>query len=211
MSQGRKVHIAGGEFDSSCHACAFFSTDEQGYKVLLPFIKQGIDLGERAFHIVDPRKRARHLSALAEHGIDLEEGERTQQIEVRQWEDAYLKDGHFDQERQLALIQEVLEDGRRKGFPITRLVAHMEWALEDRPGVSDIVAYESRLNEVLPRYDDTVVCTYDLSRFSAMTVMDILRTHPFVIIGETMQRNPFYVPPDQLLAEMASRAGSASA
>ena len=52
----------------------------------------------------------------------------------------------------------------------------MEWALEDRPGVSDIVEYESRLN--YPKYDDTVVCTYDLGKFSATAVMDILRTHP---------------------------------
>ena len=35
----------------------------------------------------------------------------------------------------LALIQEVLEEGRRQKFPMTRLVANMEWALEDRPGV----------------------------------------------------------------------------
>ena len=33
----------------------------------------------------------------------------------------------------LALIQEVLEEGRRQNFPMTRLVANMEWALEDRP------------------------------------------------------------------------------
>jgi hypothetical protein len=29
-----------------------------------------------------------------------------------------------------------------------------EWALEDSPGVDDIVEYETRLNYVLPRYDD---------------------------------------------------------
>jgi hypothetical protein len=52
---------------------------------------------------------------------------------------------------------------------------------------------------------------YDLSRFSAPAVMDILRTHPVVIIGETMQRNRFCVPPDQLLTELASRAPAASA
>ena len=103
----------------------------------------------------------------------------------------------------LALIQEVLEDGRRQEFPMTRLVANMEWALEDRPGVADIVEYESRLNYILPKYDDTVVCTYDLGKFSASAVMDILRTHPMVIVGEVMQENPFYTPPDELLPELA--------
>jgi len=54
------------------------------------------------------------------------------------------------------LIQEVL-DAASSMFALTRLVAHMEWALEDRPGVDDLVEYETRLNYVLPRYKDPVI------------------------------------------------------
>ena len=57
----------------------------------------------------------------------------------------------------LTLIQEVLDGGIEQGFALTRLVAHMEWALEDRPGVDDLVEYETRLNYVLPRYKDPVI------------------------------------------------------
>jgi hypothetical protein len=201
----RKVSLAGREIGCSCHACAFFHNDDQFYKVLLPFIREGFAVGDRAVHIVDPAKREGHMRTLAAAGIDAERGQGTKQLEVRKWQEAYLRDGRFDQDAMLALIQEVLEDGRRQKFPMTRLVANMEWALEDRPGVRDIVAYESRLNYILPQYDDTVVCTYDLGKFSASTVMDILRTHPMVIVGEVMQENPFYTPPDLLLPELESR------
>ena len=78
------------------------------------------------------------------------------QLTVLRWEDAYLRGGHFDQNAMLALIEEVLTEGKAEGFPLTRLVANMEWALEDRPGVEDIVEYETRLNYVLPKYDDAV-------------------------------------------------------
>lgn len=67
-----------------------------------------------------------------------------------------LREGHFDQNRMLALIEEVLNRGKAEGYPLTRLVANMEWALEDRPGVNDVVEYETRLNYVLPKYDDAV-------------------------------------------------------
>jgi hypothetical protein len=43
----------------------------------------------------------------------------------------------------------------------------MEWALLDNPGIHDLVEYETRLNYVLPKYDDSVICTYDLSKFGA--------------------------------------------
>lgn len=204
-SSKRAVTLAGREIGCSCHACAFFRNDEEFYKVLLPFIREGFTAGDRAVHIVDPAKRDGHVRALSAGGIDAERGLDSRQLEVRRWEDAYLREGRFDQDAMLALIQEVLEEGRRQSYPMTRLVANMEWALEDRPGVADIVEYESRLNYVLPQYDDTVVCTYDLEKFSASAVMDILRTHPMVIIGDMMQENPFYTPPDVLLPELASR------
>lgn len=35
--------------------------------------------------------------------------------------------------------------------------------------------------------------------------MDIMRTHPVVIIGGVLQENPFYVPPDQFLLELRER------
>jgi hypothetical protein len=201
----RTVSLAGREIGCSCHACAFFHTDDQFYKVLLPFISEGFAAGDRAVHIVDPAKRERHVQKLSAAGIDAARSQTTHQLEVRRWEEAYLREGHFDQQAMLALIQEVLEEGRRQEFPMTRLVANMEWALEDRPGVADLVEYESRLNYILPKYDDTVVCTYDLGKFSASAVMDILRTHPMVIVGELMQENPFYTPPDVLLPELAAR------
>jgi hypothetical protein len=35
--------------------------------------------------------------------------------------------------------------------------------------------------------------------------MDILRTHPMVIMGGVLQRNPFFVPPAEFLAELRER------
>ena len=78
------------------------------------------------------------------------------QLEVKAWQDAYLRGGRFDQDAMLELIQEVLDGGQAQGYPLTRLVANMEWALTGMPGVHDIVEYETRLNYILPRYDDPV-------------------------------------------------------
>ncbi len=152
----KKVHLAGAVLERSRHVCAFFHSKEEEYQTLLPFVLEGFEQGDRAFHIVDPRHREEHRQRLAAAGVPVEAAEQRGQLEVRRWEDAYLQDGHFDQQRMLRLIEEVLQAGPAGGFPLTRLVANMEWALEDRPGVDDIVEYETRLNYVLPKYDDAV-------------------------------------------------------
>ena len=200
---------AGGVLGRHRHICAFFNSTDEEHRVLRSFLKDGFDQGERAFHIVDPELREDHLKRLAEAGIDVQKGMDSGQLEVRPWQDAYLREGKFDQNAMLALMEEVLRSGAAIGYPLTRLLAHMEWALLDKTDVNDLLEYETRLNHMLPKYNDPVICTYDLSKFGASVAMDIMRTHPVVIIGGVMQENPFFVPPDQFLLEIRERRQSA--
>jgi hypothetical protein len=210
-TNGGSVQCAGGSLGQHRHICAFFNGFGEQHTVLRSFIKEGFQQGDKAFHIVDPELRENHLKRLAEAGIDVEQAMGTGQLELRGWQDAYLRGDRFDQDAMLALLEEVLQSGVASGYPLTRLVAHMEWALLDKSGVDDLLEYETRLNYMLPKYDDTVICTYDLSKFSASVVMDIMRTHPVVIVGGVLQENPFFVPPDQFLLEIRERRRSARA
>jgi hypothetical protein len=210
-ANGDSVRCAGGILGQRRHICAFFNSVDEEHRVLRSFIKDGFDRGDKAFHLVDPDLCEDHLRRLAGAGIDVGQAMGTGQLELRRWQDAQLRGDRFDQDAMLALIEEVLQSGAAAGYPLTRFVAHMEWALLDKPGVDDLVEFETRVNYVLPKYDDPVICTYDLSKFSASVVMDIMRTHPVVIIGEVLQENPFFVPPDEFLLEIRERRRSARA
>jgi len=205
MAVNHSVQFAGGHLGGQRHICAFFNSIDEEHRVLRSFFKDGFDRGDKATHIVDPEKREEHLKRLAEAGINVQQAMDTGQLELRPWREAYLRGDRFDQDAAVALIEEILQSGAAAGYALTRLVAHMEWALLDKPGVDNLVEYETRLNYVLPKYEDPVICTYDLSKFQASLVMDIMRTHPVVIIGGILQENPFFVPPDQFLLELQER------
>lgn len=197
MAQNRieDMRLAGAKLEDHRHICAFFNSQDEEYNLLLPFIKEGLERGEKAFHIVDPKLQQAHRQRLEDVGINIGDLEQRKQLEIRVWENAYLRSNDsFDQHDMLALIDEVLTNGKQEGFPLTRLVAHMEWSLQDRPGVKDIVEYESRLNNILTKHTDPVICVYDLAQFGAGAIIDILRIHPMVIIGGILHENPFYVP-----------------
>jgi hypothetical protein len=210
-TNGGSVQCAGGSLGQHRHICAFFNGLDEEHRVLRSFIKEGFERGDKAFHIVDPDRWENHLRWLAEAGIDVGQAMGTGQLELRRWQDAYLRGDRFDQDAMLALIEEVLQSATASGYPLTRLMGGTGWALLDKPGVDDLVEYETRLNYVLAKYDDPVICTYDLSKFSASVVMDIMRTHPVVIVGGILQENPFFVPPDQFLLEIRERRRSARA
>lgn len=198
------VRLAGRTLKQTRHVCAFFHSRDEQNKILMPFFKEGVDRGEKIFHIVDARLHDDHLSACHDYGIDVETAQTSGQLEVRHWEDAYLKDGYFDGDRMIRILEETLA-GNRQQYGLTRLMGNMEWALETVPGVTDIIEYETKLNYVSPRYPDPFICVYDLNRHSGSVVMDILRTHPMVIINGLLQENPLYVPSDIFLEELKQR------
>jgi MEDS: MEthanogen/methylotroph, DcmR Sensory domain len=180
---------------------------DEHYRVLQTYITDGFDEGDKAFHLVDPERREDHLGRLADAGIDVDAAIASGQLEVHPWEDGPLHGERFDQAAWLAGFEEALQSGPASGYTKTRFLAQMEWALVDMPGIDDMMEFETRVNYVVPKYDDPVLCAYDLSRFGAAVVMHALRTHPVVIVGGLVQENPFYVDPDQLLIEIRERSG----
>ncbi|HTJ56050.1 MAG TPA: MEDS domain-containing protein [Devosiaceae bacterium] len=207
MPEGKKtVQLARSTVECPCHACAFFHTQEEEYQIVLPFVKDGVDAGDRNYQFVDKGHRAERLARLKASGIDTATAEQGGLLELLPWEDVYLRNGRFDQQAMLELMEETFKTSRQQGAGLTRLWANMEWALEELPGVHDIVEYEARLNNILPHYDQVTVCTYDVTKFGGAVTMDILRTHPQVIIGGTLRENPYYIPPDEFLREVRDRS-----
>lgn len=204
------IHFANSTLGTERHICAFFSSPEEEYRVLLPFIREGFERGEKAFHIVDPQLMDDHVHRLRDAGIDTETASQTGQLVVKRWQEAYLRGGRFDPDSMLELVENVLSTTAVEGYPLLRLVAHMEWALQDSPGVNDLVEYEARANYLVPKYKHPCICTYDCTKFGAGVALDILRTHPMVILGGVLQKNPFYVPPAEFLAELRERGAYSS-
>jgi len=199
------ISLAGSQLGNARHVCAFFNSDDEEYRVLLPFIKDGFMCGDKAVHVVNPNQHEDHLQRLAAVGIDTAAAQRAGQFEIRTNTDTYLRDGRFDQHRMLQVFEQLASGNANHAFPLSRIVCRMDWAAEGRTHVDGLIEFESRVNDLWNRHDDAVICTYQLSRFSGDTVIDIMRTHPAVIVGGILQQNPFYVPPEQFLREVRER------
>lgn len=198
----RPIRLAGSVLGAQRHVCAFFHNSDDQYRILLPFIKEGFECSDRAFHVVDLKLREEHLRRLESAGIAVTATQHRRQLEVTTVEETFLRGGRFNPDAMLALIQETLKTGATLGFPLTRFIAHVaERILEGGSNADEWIKCEARLNYILPRYDDPVICVYDLAKFGGAVVVDMLRTHPMVIIGGLLQENPFFVPPDEFLRQ----------
>src|SRR3954464_4972011 len=93
------------------NVCVFFSSGAEEQSALLPFICDGINCGQRAFHVLPAQHREDHLKRLRNAGIDVKKTMKSRQLEVALPEDTYLKTGRFNKDAMLALIQEALKAG----------------------------------------------------------------------------------------------------
>lgn len=197
--------LAGGKLDRYFHVCAFFNSRDEEYRVLLPFVKEGLQAGEKAIHIWDPQRFTEHRERLRADGIEAARCELSGQLEILSAYDVYLQGGRFEPEVMLAVLEQALAAGKAQGYARSRILGHMEWALEGHPGTERILEYEVKVNEVLARSQQPACCIYDINLLSAGMMMDILRAHPLTIVGGVLHENPFFTPPEQYLEELRAR------
>jgi MEDS: MEthanogen/methylotroph, DcmR Sensory domain len=188
------IPFASSQLDETRHVCAFFNSDDEEYRVLLPFIKGGLQCGNKAIHVVNPYQRQEHLQRLATIGIDAAAAEQSGQL-----------DGRFDADRMIAVFEQLASGNSTGEYPLSCICCRMDWAVEDQSLIDDVIEFESRVNDVWRHHEDAVICTYHLGQFRGDEVIDIMRTHPMVVIGGILHQNPFYIPPDEFLLEFRQR------
>jgi len=168
-SKAAPISLAGSQLHDVRHVCAFFASEEEEYRVLLPFIRDGFTRGDKAVHVVNPGQRPEHLRHLATAGIDTAAVEQSGQLEIQNNTEAYLRDGRFDQDRMLATFEKMASGGdAARGFPLSRIVCRMDWVSGDQSRIREVIEFESRVNDIWARHDDAVICTYHLRCSAAM-------------------------------------------
>src|SRR6187399_1438563 len=98
----RNMAISSAAFREHFHACAFVSGPAEERELIDPFFVEGMQRGEKAVYIVDPRDRETHRARLAANAPD------NDLLEVTTWNDAHLKGGSFNQDRMMAELDELI-------------------------------------------------------------------------------------------------------
>lgn len=205
LSRKRRASLCGKALEDLSHVCAFVDSRDQQYEIFLPFLREGMNSGECLLNIVATQNRADHVERLHEGGIDSDELVADGRQKLLSFDDTYLKDGRFSADGMLATMEQALVGIQREGFPALRGFGEMHWAQSGLPGTEQLAEYEARLNYLVPQFDASIVCVYDVADFSGRIVMDVLSTHPRVILGGQIFENPYYMQPDAFLKYLAAR------
>ena len=107
----------------------------------------------------------------------------------------------------LDILRHVVSESQAAGYPRLRTCGDMGWALTGLREIGELMEYEARVNLLTEHHDCTFMCVYDLNRFGGRAIMDVLSTHPMVVMGDRVYENPYYVDPREFLDRLLSRGG----
>jgi PAS domain S-box-containing protein len=188
-----------GKLKHGDHICLIYENPAEQLAVAVPFIRDGLDRGERCLYIADDCIIDEVVQALVAAGVDVAQKRERGALRFVTSQDTYFRTGEFDPQTMLNLIRQAETEALRDGFSGLRLTGEPTWSFGPEPGCDRLIEYEALLNHC-PRFSKSVVlCQYNHSRFGVPCIHDVLRTHPVAILGDQVCPNPYYELPELVL------------
>jgi signal transduction histidine kinase len=181
------------------HLCSIYESPEEHFAVAIPFIRIGLDRGEKCIYVADDGTETVVRDAMYAEGIDVERAIATGSLVLETREAAYMNRGSFDPEWMFTFWADATAEAMGQGFSALRATGETEWVRRGAPGLERWMEYESRMTHVLARHNCVALCQYNRRVFPPEVVLDVIRTHPTVIYGGVVCRNLYSVPPDEFL------------
>jgi hypothetical protein len=195
-----EVGIGGMVLNPGDHICAFYRGSDGRNEILIPYLEEGLKEGEKCicFLEIGAERSVRDLLE-SRAPADL----MARHLSVLDFTQTYLRDGRFTQEQWFDFLDQSLSAVINvEGYPCARAAGEMSWSLQKTcPGVEELCSYEAKINWFAPRYPQILLCMYDLDQFTGDVVVDVLKTHPKVLLNNMVIENPYYVDPAEFLAQ----------
>jgi hypothetical protein len=205
MQKQQSFTLCGEKIKGPIHICAFFHSTEERTEILMPWLKDGLNNREQVFIISESSCHDDFCKCLSDEGIDTGKALANQQLKMAASEETYVKGGNFSAERMYHTLEQALIEAHESPYGKFRGLGDMEWAAKCLPGTDDLIEYEARINAFIPKYQSTIICCYDVNRFSGSAIANILATHPYSIMNGRLHKNPYYIEPMELLQKLLKR------
>ncbi|HEY2702735.1 MAG TPA: MEDS domain-containing protein [Candidatus Dormibacteraeota bacterium] len=183
------------------HVCALYMGAAERDAILFPFLQAGLRSGHTCICMIDDRTEV--VRAGLCDGADVDACIASGQLEIHTSPAAHqgVVAGRFTPEDMIHFLEDWVGRAMHGDVQFARVVGEMTWGLRDLTGLDELWRFESEFNRYVLRYPQWGLCLYDLERFGGGILVDVLKTHPKILLGGMVLHNPHYLTPDEFLAQ----------
>lgn len=175
-----------GDVPWGTHICQFYKSKKDLIDILVPYFKAGLEDHECCSWVVPaPLEQRRVRDILAREVSDLDERIKNGQMEFLLPGEWYLRDGAFDSGRILDGWKSKLDKALDRGYAGLRISGNPGWGTKQI--WDSIVDYEKQVNDTVNQYRLIAICTYCLSDYGPVEIIEINNNHQFALIRQDGQ------------------------
>jgi len=188
--------------------CLIYSDESERQKIISKFVDSGLKSKEKVFYFANSMSPDDFRNWLISEGIAVPENAPQSQLVCQDAFETYCPNGRFVPEQMYDLFRESYTKMVQHAYRGARVSGEMGWALQDVPGRDRLMEYESLVNALFVQYPFTAICQYDANLFDSETILNVLKVHPMIIVKGLVQRNPYYMKPEEFMQEWLSTGHS---
>lgn len=159
------------------HRCLGFHSDDDQREVLSAFIRDGLTGGQKVVYVADEDSSGRVRAWLNDRSLSPDTFLATGQLVFSTAEQTYYPGGRFDSDLTIEMLLKSADSAVAGGYRGIRLASEMAWALRGVPGTERVLEFEAGLQRLVDTRAATVLCQYDLRRFTLEELVDIEHVH----------------------------------
>jgi DNA-binding CsgD family transcriptional regulator len=195
-----------GTVPAGSHLCALYSGPAERDRILFPFLEEGLRAGNKCVCLVDQVEPEEVRAKIAGEAACRPRGAGPAQLDVDRASAVYVESGKFSSEHMLAFLTTTAKAAAHGAYPHLRAAGEMSWVLATSTDTDDYFVYEAGVNKVAAEASAVLMCLYDVRRFSVTMLMNVLRTHPKILLDGSVLDNAHYLTPDEYLATRREQA-----
>ncbi len=192
------------ELKNGDHLCMIYEDRDQQFASLVPFLKEGLIKNELCICIAEENGVSDIKNALEKNGVEVETFLASKQLRIIDMTQA-SRNGIFDPDAMIAFLKQSLDLARSEGYSALRVTGEMTWASKNQQTAVKLIEYEAKLNYFFPASKALGICQYSKHKIEPQVLLEIIRAHPAVIIGNNICKNFYYTPPSEFFKKIKFR------
>lgn len=183
---------------SGDHICSMHTSLDRRNDVLVPYLREGLLAGHKC------------VAAVTDPDLDDLQQRLGSRAEVRRWlfsRQLHLLGGNDRvTSPKTASVSRMVEFWEGAQAPVVasgrhervRVAAEFGWWLPQVSSLPKLLQFESLLNLLSKRHSAATLCMYDVSSLDGALIIDLVGTHPKLVVEGVWVDNPAYLPPGLL-------------
>ena len=166
------INVSGALVRAPVHLATFYSSDEGRLRLTIPFLAEGLRLGQPSFLVAADTVLQGYLDALSNERVrDLKAAIDSGKLTVVRFQGRTSLEVVAEWEQSFA-------HAMSSGASVIRLVGEMAFVRTMFTSEDEMLRFEEALEVVLKRYPVLAICQYDVREFGGEAILRSLKAHP---------------------------------